>query len=61
MIIRSQDKQQQDIGELSREVEHANPGLTEIFNREKEQNRLRAVQLIGETGAQVSDIVRTTD
>ncbi|MGV3347105.1 VENN motif pre-toxin domain-containing protein [Enterobacteriaceae bacterium LUAb1] len=61
MIIRSQDKQQQDISELSRDVEHANPGLTEIFNREKEQNRLKAVQLIGETGAQVSDIVRTTD
>ncbi|MEQ9867286.1 VENN motif pre-toxin domain-containing protein [Pectobacterium aroidearum] len=49
----------QDIATLSRDVEHANNALSPIFNKEKEQKRLKQAQLIGETGAQVMDIVRT--
>ncbi|WP_223811685.1 MULTISPECIES: VENN motif pre-toxin domain-containing protein [unclassified Pantoea] len=38
---------------------NANPGLYVIFDKEKEQNRLKAAQLIGEIGAQAGDIART--
>ncbi|UAY93949.1 VENN motif pre-toxin domain-containing protein [Pectobacterium polaris] len=44
---------------LSRDVEHANNALSPIFNKEKEQKRLKQAQLIGEIGAQMMDIVRT--
>ena len=49
----------QDIATLSRDVEHANNALSPIFNKEKEQKRLKQAQLIGEIGAQVMEIVRT--
>ncbi|GLY62885.1 hypothetical protein Pcaca05_37420 [Pectobacterium carotovorum subsp. carotovorum] len=49
----------QDIATLSRDVEHANNALSPIFNKEKEQKRLKQAQLIGEIGAQVMDVVRT--
>jgi filamentous hemagglutinin len=41
------------------DVEHANNALSPIFNKEKEQKRLKQAQMIGEIGAQVMDIVRT--
>ncbi|MEN3753888.1 polymorphic toxin type 25 domain-containing protein [Mangrovibacter sp. SLW1] len=44
---------------LSRDVAHANQTLSPIFDLEKEQNRLQAVQMIGEIGSQVGDIART--
>ncbi len=53
------DKQQQNVADLSRDVEHANNALSPIFDKEKEQNRLREAQLIGEIGSQVSDVIRT--
>nr|WP_051916750.1 MULTISPECIES: hemagglutinin repeat-containing protein [unclassified Serratia (in: enterobacteria)] len=59
ITIRDKDKQTQNVGELSRDVENANPGLDKIFDKEKEQNRLREAQMIGEIGSQVGDIVRT--
>lgn len=60
LIIRDKDKQQQDIAELNRDTEHANDGsISPIFNKEKEQNRLKQVQLIGEIGGQAMDVIRT--
>ncbi len=59
VVIRDQAQQQQDVATLSRDVEHANNTLSPIFNKEKEQQRLRQAQLIGEIGGQVMDIVRT--
>ncbi|VEI20617.1 Filamentous hemagglutinin [Serratia plymuthica] len=59
LIIRDQSKQQQNVGDLSRDVEHANQTLSPIFDKEKEQNRLKAAQLIGEVGSQAADIART--
>ena len=47
------------IAELNRDVAGANPGLEVIFDKEKEQNRLKAAQLVAEIGAQVADIART--
>ncbi|MEB7540145.1 hemagglutinin repeat-containing protein [Pantoea anthophila] len=59
LVIRDPSKQKQDVADLSRDVENANPGLDVIFDKEKEQNRLKAAQLIGEIGAQAGDIART--
>ncbi|HDL6960631.1 TPA: hemagglutinin repeat-containing protein [Yersinia enterocolitica] len=59
ITIRDTDKQQQNVTDLSRDVEHANNALSPIFDKEKEQNRLREINLIGEIGNQVSDVIRT--
>ncbi|WP_336756989.1 hemagglutinin repeat-containing protein [Pantoea sp. USHLN298] len=59
IVIRDKEKQKQDVAGLSRDVENANPGLETIFDKEKEQNRLKAAQLIGEIGSQAGDIART--
>lgn len=57
--IRDPAKQQQDVATLSHDVEHANDSISPIFDKEKEQKRLRQVQLIGDIGTQATDIVRT--
>ncbi|WP_428984154.1 VENN motif pre-toxin domain-containing protein [Pantoea agglomerans] len=59
IVIRDKEQQAQDVAGLSRDVANANPGLDVIFDKEKEQNRLKAAQLIGEIGAQAGDIART--
>ncbi|EMJ6224688.1 VENN motif pre-toxin domain-containing protein, partial [Proteus mirabilis] len=60
LIVRDSDKQKQDIDTLSRDTEHANDGsINPIFDKEKEQNRLKQSQLIGEIGNQAMDIIRT--
>ncbi|MDT0177401.1 hemagglutinin repeat-containing protein, partial [Enterobacter sp. BRE11] len=59
IVIRDKEKQTQDVADLSRDVANANPGLEVIFDKEKEQNRLKAAQLTGEIGAQAGDIART--
>ncbi|WP_339097454.1 hemagglutinin repeat-containing protein [Pectobacterium brasiliense] len=59
LLLRDTAKQVQDIATLSRDVEHANNALSPIFNKEKEQKRLKQARLVGEIGTQVMDIVRT--
>ncbi|WP_262420563.1 hemagglutinin repeat-containing protein [Pantoea vagans] len=59
IVIRDKEKQKQDVADLSRDVANSNPGLEVIFDKEKEQNRLKAAQLIGEIGSQAGDIART--
>ncbi|WP_434157846.1 hemagglutinin repeat-containing protein [Stutzerimonas stutzeri] len=59
LVIRNEAEQQQDVATLSRDVEHANNALSPIFDKEKEQRRLREVQLIAEIGNQTMDIIRT--
>ncbi|MGP1069079.1 hemagglutinin repeat-containing protein [Serratia sp. CY56907] len=60
LIVRDTDKQQQDVAQLNRDTEHANAGsISPIFNKEKEQNRLKQAQLIGEIGGQAMDVIRT--
>ncbi|KYQ98141.1 filamentous hemagglutinin [Serratia plymuthica] len=59
IVIRDQDKQTQNVSDLSRDVEHANQTLSPIFDKEKEQKRLQQAQLIGEIGNQAMDIART--
>nr|WP_059391470.1 hemagglutinin repeat-containing protein [Pseudomonas toyotomiensis] len=57
--IRDTQNQQQDVASLNRDVEHAHEALSPIFDKEKEQRRLREVQAIAEIGSQVMDVVRT--
>ena len=59
LVIRDQDKQAQDVANLSRDAENANGSISQIFDKEKEQKRIQQAQLIGEISTQVSDIVRT--
>ncbi len=59
LIIRDKESQQQDVADLSRDAEHANGSISPIFDKEKEQQRLQEVQLIGEIGSQAVDIANT--
>ncbi|WP_240476736.1 hypothetical protein [Pectobacterium brasiliense] len=46
LLLRDTAKQVQDIATLSRDVEHANNALSPIFNKEKEQKRLKQAQMV---------------
>ena len=59
VVIRDRANQQQDINQLSRDTDNANGSIGPIFDKEKEQNRLKQAQLIGEIAGQTMDIVRT--
>ncbi|WP_232695813.1 VENN motif pre-toxin domain-containing protein [Yersinia kristensenii] len=59
ITIRDLDKQQQNVDDLSRDTDNANGSIGPIFDKEKEQNRLKEAQLIGEIGGQAMDIART--
>ena len=48
IIINDTAKQQQNVDDLSRDVAHANQTLSPIFDKEKEQQRMQTLQLIGE-------------
>ncbi|POW58502.1 filamentous hemagglutinin [Candidatus Pantoea alvi] len=60
LLIRDKDKQQQDVAQLNRDTDHASDGsISPIFDKEKEQNRLKQAQLIGDIGGQAMDVIRT--
>ena len=59
ITIRDKAGQKQDVANLSRDTEHANGSISPIFDKEKEQNRLKAVGLISDIGGQAADIART--
>nr|WP_250148955.1 VENN motif pre-toxin domain-containing protein [Morganella morganii] len=44
---------------MSRDTDNAHSALNQIFDKEKEQNRVKEQQLLGEIGVQVIDIART--
>ncbi|WP_240476751.1 hemagglutinin repeat-containing protein [Pectobacterium brasiliense] len=56
LIIRDQANQQQDVSELSRDVEHANQSISPIFDKAKEQQRLSQLRLISDIANQAVDI-----
>ncbi|CAI1914868.1 MULTISPECIES: hemagglutinin repeat-containing protein [Serratia] len=59
VVIRDQANQQQDVNQLSRDIDNANGSIGQIFDKEKEQNRLKQAQLIGEIAGQTMDVIRT--
>ncbi|EPV8581667.1 filamentous hemagglutinin N-terminal domain-containing protein [Morganella morganii] len=58
-IIRNTADQEQDTAGLSRDTDNANGGILPVFDKEKEQKRLQQIQVIGDLGGQMSDIIRT--
>ncbi|WP_213716197.1 hemagglutinin repeat-containing protein [Cedecea lapagei] len=59
ITIRDRANQQQDVAALSRDTEHANGSIGQIFNKEEEQKRLQTAQLVGEIGGQMTGVVAT--
>ncbi|MBE8598164.1 hemagglutinin repeat-containing protein, partial [Xenorhabdus sp. BG5] len=59
IVVRDVDKQKQDVFTLSRDTDNAANGLSPIFDKEKEQQRLAQAQAIAEIGTQVMDIYNT--
>lgn len=59
LVVRDLAEQSQSLASLSRDVEHAHETLSPIFDKEKEQNRLREAQLISSIGAQAANIAET--
>ncbi|WP_083451851.1 hemagglutinin repeat-containing protein [Photorhabdus heterorhabditis] len=59
LIIRDKAHQTQDIANLSRDTDNAANVLSPIFDKEKEQQRLKQAQLMGELSAQMTEIVGT--
>ncbi|MFD0709648.1 VENN motif pre-toxin domain-containing protein, partial [Photorhabdus akhurstii] len=59
LIIRDKAHQTQDIATLSRDTDNAANVLSPIFDKEKEQQRLKQAQLIGEISAQMTEIAST--
>ncbi|KFC07161.1 putative heme utilization/adhesion exoprotein [Trabulsiella guamensis ATCC 49490] len=59
IIIRDRDNQKQDTADLSRDPENANGSIAPIFDKEKEQQRLKEAQVISQISGQMSNIVMT--
>ncbi|MCC8422425.1 hemagglutinin repeat-containing protein [Photorhabdus thracensis] len=59
LIIRDKAHQTQDVANLSRDTDNAANVLSPIFDKEKEQQRLKQAQLIGELSAQMTEIAST--
>uniref|UniRef100_UPI0035A233E3 DUF637 domain-containing protein n=2 Tax=Lonsdalea populi TaxID=1172565 RepID=UPI0035A233E3 len=60
LIICHQADQSQDVSQLNRDAENANEGAIDpIFDKEKEQKRLRQAQLVSDIASQSLDIYNT--
>ena len=59
VTIRDKASQKQDVADLSRDTAHANDSISPIFDKEKEQNRLKAVGLISDIAGQAADVARS--
>lgn len=59
IIIRDKENQKQDVADLSRDTENANGSIAPIFDKEKEQQRLKEAQVISQISGQMSNIVMT--
>ncbi len=59
ITIRDKNNQTQDVAGLDRDTAHANGSIDPIFDKEKEQDRIREAQLISEIGSQGMDIAST--
>ncbi len=59
LTVRDQNRQKQDVSDLSRDTDHANDSISAIFDKEKEQKRLQTAQLAGEISGQMTNIVTT--
>jgi hypothetical protein len=61
LIIRTKDKQQQDINVLSQDTENANHTLKPIFDKQKELDKIETVELIKDIAQQTKSIMGKYD
>ncbi|WP_430875375.1 hypothetical protein [Gilliamella sp. G0441] len=61
LIIRNQDEQKQDINELSRDTESANNPLKQIFDKQKELDKIETVELIKDIAQQAKSVMNKYD
>ncbi|WP_392551414.1 hemagglutinin repeat-containing protein [Orbus wheelerorum] len=61
LIVRNQDEQKQNVDELSRNTENANNPLGQIFDKQKEQDKMDALDLVRDIAAQTKDVVNKYD
>ncbi|WP_449545990.1 polymorphic toxin type 25 domain-containing protein [Lelliottia amnigena] len=59
ITVRDKANQKQDVANLSRDTKNANDSISPIFDKEKEQNRLKTVGLISDIGSQAVNIAQT--
>lgn len=59
LLLTKPSNQTQDVATLDRDPANATNALSPIFNKEKEQQRLRQAQMIAEIGNQAMDVIRT--
>ncbi|RKS87571.1 filamentous hemagglutinin [Orbus hercynius] len=58
LIVRDSDKQQQNVDELSRDTANANDPLAQIFDKQKEQDRMDALDLVKDIAAQAKNVAQ---
>ncbi|QIQ22034.1 two-partner secretion domain-containing protein [Zophobihabitans entericus] len=61
LIVRDEDKQKQDVNELSRDTENANNSLGQIFDKQKEQDRMDTLDLLNDIAALAKDSLNKVD
>ena len=61
LIIRNQDQQKQDINGLSRDTDSANNPLKQIFDKQKELDKIETVELIKDIAQQAKSVVKKYD
>ncbi|WP_392551403.1 VENN motif pre-toxin domain-containing protein [Orbus wheelerorum] len=55
LIVCNQDEQKQNVDDLSRDTENANNPLGQIFDKQKEQDKMDALDLVRDIAAQARD------
>ncbi|WP_392562371.1 hemagglutinin repeat-containing protein [Orbus sturtevantii] len=61
LVVRNQDEQTQNVDELSRNTDNANNPLGQIFDKQKEQDRMDTLDLVKDIAAQAKDVVNKYD
>ncbi|GAA5107803.1 hypothetical protein GCM10023211_09300 [Orbus sasakiae] len=61
LTVRNQDEQQQNINQLSRDTANANNPLAQLFNKQKELDKIEAIELVRDIAAQAKSIANKYD
>ncbi|QIQ22039.1 VENN motif pre-toxin domain-containing protein [Zophobihabitans entericus] len=61
LIVRDEDKQKQDVNELSRDTDNANNSLEQIFDKQKELDRMETLELVKDIGAMAKESLSKVD
>ncbi|WP_392553604.1 hemagglutinin repeat-containing protein [Orbus wheelerorum] len=61
LIVRNQDEQKQNVDDLSRDTDNANNPLGQIFDKQKEQDKITQSELVKDIGNQAIKVVQNID